>query len=241
MCKRCNIQCTPAFSRVTWPVMVLLTTLIIITGCRTKQQEFPVNDQTVKNQIAATDYQAPSSAPEIVFEEPDLPQPAEVKLAGQTTAPDCDSPSPEKPRPRIAIIIDDMGYHQKIGDRLLDMDIALTFSFLPRAPFTLEMEEKAYQKGRDILVHLPMEAQDPSWNLGPGALYLSDTPEKIAATTLENINAVPHAIGANNHMGSRFTEERQAMRVVLAELKKQGLFFIDSYTTAKSTGMEEAA
>lgn len=179
--------------------------------------------------------------PRIVFEEPDLPQPAgEVATPARKRA--CGSPPPPGRRlPQVAIIIDDMGYHRRIGGQLLNLDMELTFSFLPGAPFTPELEEHAYQLGRDILVHLPMEAKDPKWDPGPGKLLLSYSPERLRTTVRKDLAAVPHAIGANNHMGSRFTEDRRAMRTVLGELKKRDFFFIDSYTTAASTGMEEAA
>ncbi|MCF6186961.1 MAG: divergent polysaccharide deacetylase family protein [Desulfobulbaceae bacterium] len=114
------------------------------------------------------------------------------------------------------------------------------FSFLPKAPFTLEQEEQAWQQGRDILVHMPMEARDSAWDPGPGALYLKFSSQEIRTTVAENLTAVPHAIGSNNHMGSRFTENRAAMYEVLSVLKQRGLFFIDSYTTAQSTGFDEA-
>jgi polysaccharide deacetylase 2 family uncharacterized protein YibQ len=90
------------------------------------------------------------------------------------------------------------------------------------------------------MAHLPMEAGDAKWDPGPGALYLSASPEKQAVILKKDLAAVPHAIGANNHMGSKFTRDRQAMHRVLRELKAHGLFFIDSFTTAKSTGLTEA-
>lgn len=177
----------------------------------------------------------------IVFEEPDLPLPKEARLDNRATQPGCDSVSESaQQRPKIAIIIDDMGYHQQIGQRLLALDMNLTFSFLPGAPFTGEQEGQAWQKGSDILLHMPMEARDPSWNPGPGALYVRFSPEEIRKTTAANLAAVPHAIGSNNHMGSRFTENRAAMHEMLTVLKRYNVFFIDSYTTAQSTGMDEA-
>jgi polysaccharide deacetylase 2 family uncharacterized protein YibQ len=179
------------------------------------------------------------SVPEqnIVFEEPDLPLPQEAKLTGQEEGA---VEIFHDNLPRVAIIIDDMGYHQQLGDKLLALDLNLTFSFLPGAPFTLEQENRAWQQGRDIMLHMPMEAQDSSWNLGPGGLYLNYSPEKIRATVGKNLVAVPHAIGSNNHMGSKFTEDRAAMHEVLSVLKERGFFFVDSYTTAKSTGLDEA-
>lgn len=181
-----------------------------------------------------------SEAQGMVFEEPDLPQPQEARLTGKKAGEGCADSTPQEERPRIAIIIDDVGYHQEVGDQLLALDLNLTFSFLPLAPFTLEQEERAWKQGRDVMLHMPMEAQDPSWDLGPGGLYLKYSLDKIRTTMLENLAAVPHAIGSNNHMGSRFTEDRVAMHEVLSVLKERDLFFVDSYTTSQSTGLDEA-
>ena len=175
----------------------------------------------------------------IVFEEPDPPQSEEVETKSRAEKKTVPSPAVDD-KPRIAIIIDDMGYHRKIGDKLLALDLNLSFSFLPHAPFASQQEDKAYQMGRDVMVHLPMEASDAKWDPGPGSLYLSASPDELILTLKNNLAAVPHAIGANNHMGSRFTQNRQAMHRVLGELKNQGLFFVDSFTTAQSTGMDEA-
>jgi polysaccharide deacetylase 2 family uncharacterized protein YibQ len=143
-------------------------------------------------------------------------------------------------RPRVAIIIDDMGYHRKIGEGLLALDLDLSFAFLPMAPFTTELETKAYEQGRDIMLHLPMEAGDKRWDPGPGALFLSASPEEMVTILQKDMAAVPHAVGTNNHMGSKFTEDRQAMHTVLGEIQRQGMFFVDSFTTAGSTGLDEA-
>lgn len=142
--------------------------------------------------------------------------------------------------PRIAIIIDDMGYHQTMGGELLDLDLDLTFSFLPQAPFTQEQEERAWKMGRDILVHMPMEPWDSTLDPGPGALYLDTPVERIFSTVEDYLTHVPHAIGVNNHMGSKFTADRQAMHEVLLVVREKGLFFVDSVTDSGSVGADEA-
>ncbi len=231
------MYCNPKNIRSLLYIFLLLF-VVGLFACR-----FPVKEDVGKGEGVP-----PSVAPEkkeqkqeIVFEEPNLPQPHDAGLDAGEEVPACGTGSvPEAGKPKIAIIIDDMGYHQQIGNSLLALDMNLTFSFLPKAPFTLEQEEQAWQQGRDILVHMPMEARDSAWDPGPGALYLKFSPEKIRSTVVENLAAVPHAIGSNNHMGSRFTENRQAMHEVLSVLKQRGLFFIDSYTTAQSTGLDEA-
>ena len=59
-------------------------------------------------------------------------------------------------------------------------------------------------------------------------LLVAQSEEEITARTVDLLNAVPHAKGANNHMGSRFTEHEEKMLPVLKVLKGRGLFFIDS-------------
>jgi len=153
---------------------------------------------------------------------------------------DCIVDSKGEQVPRIAIIIDDMGYHQRIGNDLLDLDLNLTYSFLPHGPFTAELAERARQQGHDILVHMPMEARDPVWNPGPGTLYLADPLAIRTRNAEKDLSLVPYAVGVNNHMGSRFTEDREAMHQFLDLLKQRNLFFIDSVTSSQSVGMETA-
>lgn len=210
-----------------------------LAGCRDQQEPLRADrpDRIASETVQAL---APAPAPSLPpFEEPNLPEPEVV--AGEEVGSDCcGGTDPVDIVPRIAIIIDDMGYHEKLGNRMIGLDMNLTFSFLPHAPFTLRQEELAYQAGRDILVHLPMEAKDPTWDPGPGTLHVKDPPEILRSITRDNLLAVPHAIGANNHMGSKFTEDPTAMHQVLSVLARHGFFFIDSYTTPKSTGMNEA-
>jgi polysaccharide deacetylase 2 family uncharacterized protein YibQ len=163
----------------------------------------------------------PPSAPENL---PSTPQ-AETSPPGKTP-----------PRPRIAVIIDDMGYDRPMGRQFLQIDADLTFSFLPEAPYTSELAEQAHRTGRTTLVHLPMEPKDSSWKLGPEALRIGDTAEEISRKTEGMLANVPYAVGANNHMGSRFTENSQGMRRMLATLKAHSFFFIDSFTTPASLG-----
>jgi len=220
---------------------VLLLFMVGLSSCRSPAKEETAAVEKSALSALLEKEQKEQKKQKIVFEEPNLPQPHDARLDGREGVAPCETkPVPVDRKPKVAIIIDDMGYHQKIGNSLLALDMNLTFSFLPKAPFTLEQEEQAWQQGRDILVHMPMEARDSAWDPGPGGLYLKFTPQEIRTTVTENLAAVPHAIGSNNHMGSRFTENRAAMHEVLSVLKQRGLFFIDSYTTAQSTGLDEA-
>ena len=133
-------------------------------------------------------------------------------------------------KPEIALIIDDMGQRPRLERKFFALDLTLNFSFLPYAPFTQKLAREAHQKGFTVMVHLPMEAingNDP----GPGALKLSMTKEEIQNKVREMISRVPFASGANQHMGSLFSQDPLKMKWVLEVLQKKQMFFIDSRTT----------
>lgn len=169
----------------------------------------------------------------IVFEEPDPPPPHDEPVVAEVLLP--------KPvLPKVAIIFDDLGYHQVLGEALLAFPFELTYSFLPFAPHTRELQELAYLSGKTVLLHLPLEPKGAFFNPGPGALYLNDGPDVQKEKIIQCLEEVPRATGLNNHMGSQFTENVQAMAILMEEIEKRSLFFIDSYTTSDSVGMRVA-
>ncbi|MDM8517919.1 divergent polysaccharide deacetylase family protein [Desulfobacterales bacterium HSG16] len=137
--------------------------------------------------------------------------------------------------PRIAIIIDDVGYNKSVANALLNLNANLTFSVLPHSPFHKEFLKKAKERGAEIMLHLPMEPVEyPRINPGPGALLTSMSPKQILAQLKDNLASVPFAKGVNNHMGSKMTTISSHMYPIFQYLKSQDLFFIDSYTTPDS-------
>ena len=143
-------------------------------------------------------------------------------------------------KPKVAIIIDDMGYRHQIGKNLIELDMGLSFAFLPFLSHTRSLMNLADQHGTDILLHLPMEASSTKWNPGPGGLYTSMTREAIILQVKKDLLDVPKAIGVNNHMGSKFTSNRQSMLAALVPIKEQSLFFLDSMTSNKSVAFATA-
>ena len=142
--------------------------------------------------------------------------------------------------PKIAVIIDDIGYNLEIGKQLIEMPLELTVSFLPFAPFTKQLEGAAYNLGKTVFLHLPLQPQASQYHPGPGALMLKDSLEVQKEKLQRCLDEVPHAVGVNNHMGSLFTENRIAMDRLMATLSDKSLVFVDSYTTAASVGLKSA-
>jgi len=143
--------------------------------------------------------------------------------------------------PKIGIIIDDLGYDSSLASAFMKLDLLLTFSVLPFTPYTKLIAQKARKEGREIMLHLPLEPiRYPATNPGDGVLLVSMDREMILEVLDRNLSQIPFVAGVNNHMGSRFTESEEKMRIVLAELKRRGLYFIDSRTTAGSVAYRVA-
>ena len=143
-------------------------------------------------------------------------------------------PLPKK-LPKVAIIVDDIGYDKHMAEKFLGLDTVLTFSILPYSPFQKSIARNARAKGFDVMLHLPMEPHEyPHINPGPGALLTSMSPDQLIRQLEKDLNAVPFVSGVNNHMGSKMTTVSSQLHQIFSVLKKRNLFFIDSRTTAET-------
>ena len=148
-------------------------------------------------------------------------------------------PAPRKDLPKISIIMDDLGPNQKMALAVLEIDAPITLSILPQEIYTRWVATEGHRRGHDILGHIPMEAVKP-WKLGKGGLYTWMTDRELIKTLDEDIDSIPNIIGVSNHMGSALSADERAMAVVITELNKRGLFFLDSKTTKDTVGFRLA-
>ena len=150
-------------------------------------------------------------------------------------------PPKRESRPKVAIIIDDLGYDLDLAKSFIDLDVALSLSVLPRAPFTENIVAAAEEKNYEVMLHLPMEPESSRHeDAGPGALLVTMSEKEIKRLLEDHLERVPGARGVNNHMGSRFTESEDKMGVLMSELKRRKLFYVDSRTTSKTVALEVA-
>ncbi|MBW1739237.1 MAG: divergent polysaccharide deacetylase family protein, partial [Deltaproteobacteria bacterium] len=141
-------------------------------------------------------------------------------------------------RPRIALIIDDIGYSISRARQFLELETPITYSILPRLSHSLALE--IHGQGHEIMLHQPMEPYNSRLDPGPGALYVGDGAGTIARIMEENVSHVPFAAGVNNHMGSRFTSSEREINETLRVVEKSGLFFVDSLTSSHSIAYKTA-
>jgi len=167
----------------------------------------------------------------------DLPPMAMNRPAPRPGVP---SPDISPRRSRISIVIDDLGPDVGIAKRFASLPFPVTMSVLPHQAHSSEIAELAHLKGREVILHLPMEPMGAGKNPGQGALLLSMPADEIRRNIRAALDTSPYFDGVNNHMGSRMTRDAQAMKTVLSELKGRDLFFLDSMTTNESKGWKTA-
>lgn len=166
-----------------------------------------------------------------------LEKPPEEKKPEPPVEEKEEKPVPRPSYPRVAIVIDDMGRDIRKLKELFQLNAPISIAVLPYLSHSADEAREAHARGMEVLLHLPMEPQDTAYNNpGEGVLLTSMSEKEVRARVENGLADVPFAAGVNNHMGSKFTESEPQMRVVLAELKKRELYYLDSRTTPKSVG-----
>ena len=145
--------------------------------------------------------------------------------------------------PRIALVIDDCGQRLDLMQRAVRSRVPLTFAVIPRLPRSRESAELAWGSGHEVIVHQPMEPESGDENPGEGAITVGMSRARIRAVLQGSLDGVPHAVGMNNHMGSRATSDPRLMADVLGVLeglRPEGFYFLDSRTSAATVALQAA-
>lgn len=207
----------PAVSQPSAPVPVAPLSPVEQTPTPvTETMEVAVAEETAATELAASQ----PATPEAVISE--------------VTAPETVTPGTKiVTEPYIALILDDIGNNAELGRRAVTLPGAVTYAMLPHTPHAASLAEQAHSLGKEIILHAPM-ANQAHFPLGPGALTAELSHEEFVQTLEESIAAIPHLQGVNNHMGSALTEQEVQMTWTMQALRKHGLYFVDSLTTANS-------
>ena len=141
------------------------------------------------------------------------------------------APGPARPRPRIAVVIDDLGLDRAAFDRTNALPGPLTLAFLPYGQDAQAMLD-ATRSVHETLLHLPTEPTVRREDAGPDMLR-PGPPAAILGALNANLAKLSGYDGVNNHTGSLFTSDPAAMAVLLDALDARGLYFLDSVTTLR--------
>ncbi len=215
--------------------LTVLAVLVVLAGLlvlRMGRQAGPLPKAPGKSLQGESRFPSDGIPPYEVFPEKEALQPEPGPLP--------DLPIPDR-TPKVAIVIDDLGYDLRRARAFIGLGAPLTFSILPQSPRQKEVAEAVRTAGNEIMLHLPMEPDEyPKVDPGPGALLMDMPPDVFIRQIVADLETLPHARGVNNHMGSRITADRDRMTILFSVLKERGLFFLDSRTTAKSVAASVA-
>jgi len=141
---------------------------------------------------------------------------------------------------RMAVIIDDLGYDRAAADALLSLGFPITVSVLPHLPLSGEVAEEAYRRGDEVMLHLPMQSESESAKTEEVELRVGMNARQVDSALQGMLETVPHAVGVNNHQGSRATADPALMAALMPGLRRRGLFFVDSRTLASTVAYDTA-
>ncbi len=133
---------------------------------------------------------------------------------------------------KIAIVLDDWGYNKNHLKTLEEIEGPLTLAVLPNVTFSQAICRRARELKKEIILHLPLEPKNEAeYSLEKNTILTTMTREQIINILNSDFKSTPGLKGVSNHMGSKATEDERLMRIIFTELKKQGFYFLDSYTS----------
>ncbi len=161
-----------------------------------------------------------------------------ARLRDESAAPE---PRARAPRPKLALVIDDFGYSKdETVEAFFVIDLPLTLSVIPELRYSRHALSHAIEAGKQVILHLPMEAEETGTPTDVPAVGVSMTDAEITALVNEYLETAPEVIGVNNHQGSLATQDSALMSVVLGVVGARNLFFFDSLTSPKSIAYNTA-
>ncbi|MBI5165017.1 MAG: divergent polysaccharide deacetylase family protein [Magnetospirillum sp.] len=147
---------------------------------------------------------------------------------------------PIKGRPMVTVVIDDLGLDRRRAERVLALPAPLTLAFMTYAEDLPQLTATARSRGHELMVHVPMQPLAGAYDPGPDVLEVGQSPDEIRRRLAWGLSRFDGFVGLNNHMGSRFTANAAGMQVVMEDMRRRGLAFLDSVTTDHSVGAAQA-
>ena len=131
---------------------------------------------------------------------------------------------------KIAIVIDDLGIEYPQTKNFLESNIKLTYAIIPDAPIADEVYDYCIDNNIPIIIHIPMEPRLKK--VEDNGIFVKMRDDEINNRLDYFFGKYEDVIGANNHMGSRATQDKRVMNLVLSNIKNKNLIWLDSVTSS---------
>lgn len=173
-----------------------------------------------------------------------IPKPLPKRVEGVKMVPEKrispPVPRPVERAPRIAFVVDDIGYNRYHEELLFSIDRPITLAILPQLAYSGYFAKEGKKRGFETILHLPLEPDNEDDDPGPGVIKVDMDPGEVKDVLRKNLATVPGVVGVSNHMGSRATKDLSLMYLIARELGNRDLFFLDSLTHSRSAGFAMA-
>ncbi|MEJ2045389.1 MAG: divergent polysaccharide deacetylase family protein [Reinekea sp.] len=123
---------------------------------------------------------------------------------------------------KIVLVLDDIGNQIDSGKASIQIPWVTTVAIMPNRPYSEQLAYFANDLNKEIIVHAPMSNQI-NFPLGPLGLDHEMGKELFLETAQMVVHSVPFAVGLSNHMGSKLTQDPEAMDWLMSVLKKGSL------------------
>ncbi|MDD5614298.1 MAG: divergent polysaccharide deacetylase family protein [Candidatus Omnitrophica bacterium] len=143
----------------------------------------------------------------------------------------------------LVLVIDDWGYNDQTLRYLKEIGFTLNISILPDLKYSKTVSRTAKENNHEVILHMPMEplmGEIIEEDLEDYTIRVSTPDNEIRKKISDFLSSVEYAKGANNHMGSLLCSDLGKMKLIISELHKYGLYFLDSKVTSKSRAAEAA-
>lgn len=141
----------------------------------------------------------------------------------------------------LVFVFDDGGQNLSDLQHYLNLPFPVDIAVLPQLPNSVESAKRVRSSGRhELLLHQPMQAINLSVNPGPGAIAPTMTTTEIETLVKKNLAQIGPVAGMNNHEGSLITESKVKIGKVIEICQQQGIFFLDSRTSAATAAPQAA-
>ncbi len=155
------------------------------------------------------------------------------RLLRLTLEPEGAAAGPTPAQPKVAIVLDDWGYSRRLVPDVLKLNRPVTLAILPHQAYSTMIAQEVQGSRCEVILHMPMEPKNAESPREPHVLTSGMSAAAVRQMLDAALATVPYAKGISNHQGSKATEDPVLMRLVMQDLRRRQLFFLDSFTASR--------
>jgi len=143
---------------------------------------------------------------------------------------------------RVAIVIGGLGLSQTgTQEAIGKLPPEVTLGFAPQGNSLGRWMQTARREGHEIVMQVPLEPFDfPNVNPGRNTLTVDASADENLKNLRWTLSRTTNYTAVMSYMGARFSTSPEAMGLLMAELGKRGIGYVDDGSSARSLAPEQA-